>query len=126
VVSKFERNKDLAQEVVSTAAESVGSVAKIISGTVVDVTKQIAGTVGEARDHVRAGNGHEVIATTAETVGEIAKIITGSVAGVTREIGDTVTDGLEMHEATQKAKADDVAEAQAAADPIDDVSDDTE
>jgi len=40
-VSKFERNKDLAQEVVSSAAEHVGEIAKIITNAVVDVTRQI-------------------------------------------------------------------------------------
>jgi hypothetical protein len=41
VVSKFERNKDLAQEVVSSTAEHVGEIAKIITNAVVDVTRQI-------------------------------------------------------------------------------------
>ncbi|AKP57702.1 hypothetical protein [Mycobacteroides abscessus] len=41
MVSKFERNKDLAQEVVSSAAEHVGEIAKIITNAVVDVTRQI-------------------------------------------------------------------------------------
>lgn len=40
-MSKFERNKDLAQEVVSSAAEHVGEIAKIITNAVVDVTRQI-------------------------------------------------------------------------------------
>lgn len=40
-MSKFERNKDLAQEIVSSAAEHIGEIAKIITVAVVDVTKQI-------------------------------------------------------------------------------------
>lgn len=40
-MSKFERNKDLAQEFVSSAAEHVGEIAKIITNAVVDVTRQI-------------------------------------------------------------------------------------
>ncbi|WP_078291221.1 hypothetical protein [Mycobacterium sp. D16R24] len=41
MVSKFERNKDLAQEVVSSTAEHVGEIAKIITNAVVDVTRQL-------------------------------------------------------------------------------------
>lgn len=40
-MSKFERNKDLAQEVVSSTAEHIGEIAKIITGAVGDVTRQI-------------------------------------------------------------------------------------
>ncbi|MGH3724060.1 MAG: hypothetical protein ACRDUS_08005 [Mycobacterium sp.] len=41
MVSKFERNKDLAQEIVSSAAEHIGEIAKIITVAVGDVTRQI-------------------------------------------------------------------------------------
>lgn len=41
VVSKFERNKDLAQEIVSSTAEHIGEIAKIITVAVADVTRQI-------------------------------------------------------------------------------------
>ncbi|OZC29404.1 hypothetical protein [Gordonia polyisoprenivorans] len=48
----------------------------------------------------------ELVESTATHVGQIATIITSAVAGVAREIGEIVTDGFEMREAAQRAKAD--------------------
>lgn len=49
----------------------------------------------------------EVAESTATHVGQIATIITGAVRDVTREIGDWITDGIEMREASKKARDDD-------------------
>lgn len=48
----------------------------------------------------------ELVESTATHVGQIATIITSAVAGVAREIGEIVTDGFDMREAAQRAKAD--------------------
>ncbi|AFA72482.1 hypothetical protein GPOL_c14310 [Gordonia polyisoprenivorans VH2] len=48
----------------------------------------------------------ELVESTATHVGQIATIITSAVADVAREIGEIVTDGFEMREAAQRAKAD--------------------
>ena len=45
MVGKFERNKDLVQEVVEGTARRVGSIASIITNAVGDVAKEIGGLV---------------------------------------------------------------------------------
>jgi len=50
----------------------------------------------------------ELIEQTTHRVGRIASIITGAVIDVTREIGDLITDGIEMREASKRARLDDV------------------
>lgn len=47
-MNKFERNKDLAQEIVASTAEHVGEIAKIITGAVVGVTRQIGEIASDA------------------------------------------------------------------------------
>lgn len=41
MVSQFERNKDIAQELIEQAAHRVGRIASIITGAVIDVTHEI-------------------------------------------------------------------------------------
>ncbi|MEE2056655.1 hypothetical protein [Rhodococcus artemisiae] len=48
----------------------------------------------------------EVTESTATHVGAIASIIAGAVRDVTREIGDLITEGIEMREASRKARTD--------------------
>jgi hypothetical protein len=48
----------------------------------------------------------EVTESTATHVGAIASIIAGAVRDVTREIGDLITEGIEMREASRKARND--------------------
>lgn len=48
----------------------------------------------------------ELTESAANHVGKIAVIIAGAVRDVTREIGDWVSDGIEMREATKKARED--------------------
>ncbi|MCK0092356.1 hypothetical protein HCA61_12615 [Rhodococcus sp. HNM0563] len=48
----------------------------------------------------------EVTESTATHVGAIASIIAGAVRDVTREIGDLITEGIEMREASRKARSD--------------------
>ncbi|MEP9394411.1 hypothetical protein ABLE94_19445 [Gordonia sp. VNK1] len=48
----------------------------------------------------------ELVESTATHVGQIATIITSAVVDVAREIGEIISDGFEMREASQKAKAD--------------------
>ncbi|MFD6897628.1 hypothetical protein ACFWB0_24220 [Rhodococcus sp. NPDC060086] len=48
----------------------------------------------------------EVTESTATHVGAIASIIAGAVRDVTREIGDLITEGIEMREASKKARSD--------------------
>ncbi|MGV9671743.1 MULTISPECIES: hypothetical protein [unclassified Gordonia (in: high G+C Gram-positive bacteria)] len=64
----------------------------------------------------------ELVESTATHVGQIATIITSAVADVAREIGEIITDGFEMREAAQKAKADEARILDA--DLVDDVVDD--
>ncbi|MCX4098131.1 hypothetical protein [Nocardia sp. alder85J] len=45
---KFERNKDLIQELTSSGARHVGNIATIISGTVAEVTREIGEWVTDA------------------------------------------------------------------------------
>jgi ribosomal protein S17E len=49
---------------------------------------------------------------TANRVGNIAKIITGAVKDVAKEIGDLVTDGIEMRDASKKAREDGTVDAE--------------
>lgn len=55
----------------------------------------------------------ELTESGANHVGKIAMIIAGAVRDVTREIGDFISDGIEMREASKKARAD------AGEDPVD-------
>lgn len=48
----------------------------------------------------------ELVESASTHVGQIATIITTAVADVAREIGEIITDGFEMREAAQRAKAD--------------------
>lgn len=48
----------------------------------------------------------ELIEQTSHRVGRIASIITGAVVDVTREIGDLIADGIEMREASKRARLD--------------------
>lgn len=48
----------------------------------------------------------EMTESAANHVGKIAVIIAGAVRDVTREIGDWVSDGIEMREASRKARND--------------------
>jgi hypothetical protein len=41
MVSQFERNKDIAQELIESTAHRVGRIASIITGAVIDVTREI-------------------------------------------------------------------------------------
>lgn len=41
MVSQFERNKDIAQELIEQTAHRVGRIASIITGAVIDVTHEI-------------------------------------------------------------------------------------
>lgn len=45
MVGKLERNKDLVQDVVENTAHKVGNIASIITGAVVDVTREIGDLV---------------------------------------------------------------------------------
>lgn len=92
MVSIFESNKDLLQDLAESAAEHVGNVAKIISAGVGDVANVIADT--------------DTKESPADRVGNSIKIITDIVGDVTREIGDFVSEGIEMREASKKAVAD--------------------
>lgn len=55
-MSKFERRKDIVQEMVESAADHVGQIARIITGAVVEVTREIGDLVTdgiELRDAAR-------------------------------------------------------------------------
>jgi hypothetical protein len=41
MVSQFERNKDIAQELIESTAHRVGRIASIITGAVIDITREI-------------------------------------------------------------------------------------
>ncbi|MFT4087788.1 MAG: hypothetical protein QM658_11695 [Gordonia sp. (in: high G+C Gram-positive bacteria)] len=45
MVGRMERNKDLVQDIVENTAHRVGSIASIITGAVVDVTREIGDLV---------------------------------------------------------------------------------
>jgi hypothetical protein len=45
MVSQFERNKDMAQELIEQTAHRVGRIASIITGAVIDVTREIGDLV---------------------------------------------------------------------------------
>ena len=47
MVGRFERNKDLVQEVTDSAAAHVGAIATIITGAVRDVTREIGELVSD-------------------------------------------------------------------------------
>jgi hypothetical protein len=47
MVGKFERNKDLVQELTESAAHHVGSIATIITGAVRDVTREIGDFISD-------------------------------------------------------------------------------
>ena len=49
-MSRFERNKDLVQEVVSSTAEHVGEIARIVATAVADVTAQLGAIATDAFD----------------------------------------------------------------------------
>lgn len=48
----------------------------------------------------------ELTESGAEHVGRIAMIIAGAVRDITREIGDWISDGIEMQEASRRARED--------------------
>ncbi|WP_330182786.1 hypothetical protein OHB26_03470 [Nocardia sp. NBC_01503] len=48
MISKFESNKDLIQELTSSGARHVGAIASIITGTVAEVTKEIGDWITDA------------------------------------------------------------------------------
>jgi hypothetical protein len=45
MVSQFERNKDMAQELIEQTAHRVGRIVSIITGAVIDVTREIGDLV---------------------------------------------------------------------------------
>lgn len=48
MVSEFERNKDTVQELTQSAAERVGNIAKIITGAVTGIAREIGDGVTDA------------------------------------------------------------------------------
>jgi len=48
MVSEFERNKDTVQELTQSAAERVGNIAKIITGAVTAIAREIGDGVTDA------------------------------------------------------------------------------
>ncbi|MFE3256638.1 hypothetical protein ACFXPS_28225 [Nocardia sp. NPDC059091] len=48
MISKFESNKDLIQELTSSGARHVGNIASIITGTVAEVTREIGDWITDA------------------------------------------------------------------------------
>ena len=48
MISKFESNKDLIQELASSGARHVGNIASIITGTVAEVTREIGDWITDA------------------------------------------------------------------------------
>ncbi|MEU4343379.1 hypothetical protein AB0H00_19235 [Nocardia sp. NPDC023852] len=48
MIGKFESNKDLIQELTSSGAKHVGNIAHIITGTVVEVTREIGEWITDA------------------------------------------------------------------------------
>jgi hypothetical protein len=47
MVGKFERNKDIVQELTESAAQHVGSIATIITGAVRDITREIGDLISD-------------------------------------------------------------------------------
>jgi hypothetical protein len=47
MVGKFERNKDLVQELTESATQHVGAIATIITGAVRDVTREIGDFISD-------------------------------------------------------------------------------
>ena len=47
MVSRFERNKDTAQEMIESTAHRVGRIASIITGAVIDVTREIGDLISD-------------------------------------------------------------------------------
>lgn len=47
MVSQFERNKDIAQELIESTAHRVGRIASIITGAVIDVTHEIGDLISD-------------------------------------------------------------------------------
>ncbi|NMN99254.1 hypothetical protein [Antrihabitans stalactiti] len=48
----------------------------------------------------------------ATRVGNIANIITDAVKGVAKEVGDLISDGIEMRDASKKAREDGTVDAE--------------
>lgn len=48
----------------------------------------------------------ELVESASHRVGSVVSIITGAITGITQEIGGFISDGFEMFEASQRAKAD--------------------
>lgn len=86
MVGKFERRKDVIQELTESGANHIGNIVSIIAGTVRDVARET--------EHG------------AHRVGNIATLITDTVKDVTHEIGDWISDGIEMREAAKAARED--------------------
>ncbi|PZU03301.1 MAG: hypothetical protein DI630_04990 [Gordonia sp. (in: high G+C Gram-positive bacteria)] len=47
MVSRFERNKDTTQEMIESTAHRVGRIASIITGAVIDVTREIGDLISD-------------------------------------------------------------------------------
>ena len=47
MVSRFERNKDTAQEMIESTAHRVGRIASIITGAVIDVTREFGDLISD-------------------------------------------------------------------------------
>lgn len=47
MVSRFERNKDTAQEMIESTAHRAGRIASIITGAVIDVTREIGDLISD-------------------------------------------------------------------------------
>jgi hypothetical protein len=66
MVSQFERNKDIAQELIESTAHRVGRIASIITGAVIDVTHEIGDLITdgiemrEAARKARRDDDHDV------------------------------------------------------------------
>ncbi|MGC0363253.1 hypothetical protein ABH922_001237 [Rhodococcus sp. 27YEA15] len=73
MVGKFERGKDTVQELTESAADHVGTIAKIIAGAVRDVTREIGDWVSdgiemrEAAQRAAADDRAEARASSGET-----------------------------------------------------------
>ncbi|MFD1815502.1 hypothetical protein [Rhodococcus gannanensis] len=67
----------------------------------------------------------ELTESGATHVGRIAVIIAGAVRDVTREIGDWISDGLEMREASRRAREDE-ERTSPPSEPVPDDSDDSD
>ncbi|EME24146.1 hypothetical protein [Rhodococcus triatomae] len=65
----------------------------------------------------------ELTESGATHVGRIAMIIAGAVRDVTREVGDWISDGLEMREASRRAREDEERKSPTESAPVDDSDD---